>query len=139
MPHRAHPIRYVAALFLAALTAPLIHSPASTAAPPAPGKEGAIEGEVVDTACYLKGEMRGEKHQKCAAACSKDGIPTGIVDAGGKMYTILAPSPGLADYQAAQARITGVVYEAARAIEPKKIEIKKDGKWVEVPVPESMM
>jgi hypothetical protein len=109
------------------------------AAPPAQGKEGSIEGEVVDTACFLKGEMRGEKHQKCAAACSKDGIPTGIVDAAGKMYTILAPSPGLADYQAAQARITGVVYETARAIEPKKIEIKKDGKWAEVPLPESMM
>ena len=128
-----------AVLCLAIFAATVMASPALTAAPPAQGKEGSIEGEVVDTACFLKGEMRGEKHQKCAAACSKDGIPTGIVDAGGKMYTILAPSPGLAGYQAAQARITGVVYEAARAVEPKKIEIKKDGKWVEVPLPESMM
>jgi hypothetical protein len=139
MPHPAPPTRSLTAFSLAAFAA-MIMSPADlTAAPPAQGKEGSIEGEVVDTACFLKAELRGEKHLKCAAACSKDGIPTGIVDAGGKMYTILAASPGLAAYQAAQARITGVVYEAARAIEPKKIEIKKDGKWVEVPVPESMM
>lgn len=103
------------------------------------GKEGTIEGEIVDTACYLKSELKGDQHRKCAVACSKDGIPTGIVDASGKMYTILASSPGLAEHQALQARVSGMVYEASRAVDPKKLEIKKDGKWTEVPLPESMM
>jgi hypothetical protein len=105
----------------------------------APSKEGTVEGEVIDTACYLKSNARGEQHKKCAVACSKDGFPAGIVDASGKVYTILASSPGLAEHQASQARATGVIHEPSRTIDPKRLEIKKDGKWQEVPLPESMM
>jgi len=124
---------------LGVLLASAALSLAAGAAAPAPAKEGSVEGEIIDTACFLKSNARGEQHKKCAVACSKDGFPTGIVDAGGKVYTILAPSPGLADHQASQARITGMVHEASRTIAPKKLEIQKDGKWQEVPLPESMM
>ncbi|MEE9218694.1 MAG: hypothetical protein V3U98_06470 [Acidobacteriota bacterium] len=103
------------------------------------GKQGTIEGEIVDTACYLNMGKRGDEHRKCAVLCSKDGIPTGVLASNGKMYTLLAPSAGLADYQAQQARVTGTIYEDSNAISPKKIELKKDGKWVEVPLPETMM
>jgi hypothetical protein len=123
----------------AVLALVMLAASAALALAAAKGKEGSIEGEIVDTACFLKGDKRGAEHKKCAMACSKDGIPTGIVDAAGKMYVILGASPGLAEHQAEQARITGTIFEEARAIDPRKLEIKKEGKWVEVPLPESMM
>ncbi len=127
----------LAALAAAAVLAVL--APPAPAADKPQGKEGTIEGEIVDAACWLKMEAKGEQHKKCAVACSKDGIPAGIVDASGKLYTIMASSPGLAEHQAAQARVSGVIYEASRAVDPKRLEIKKDGKWTEVALPESMM
>lgn len=132
-PHLSMAAVSVAALLLAAASAPAAEKAQ------AKGKEGTIEGEIVDTACFLKMDKRGSEHKKCAAVCSRDGIPTGIVDAGGKMYTILGASPGFADHQAEQARLTGTIYESSRAIDPKRLEIKKEGKWTEVPLPESMM
>jgi hypothetical protein len=103
------------------------------------GKDGTLEGEIVDTRCYLNMEKRGAEHKKCAVACAKDGIPSGLLAANGKLYTLLVPSAGLADYQASEARVTGVVFEASRAVSPKKLEVKKGGKWVEVALPETMM
>ena len=45
------------------------------------GKKGVITGQVVDTACYLGHDSKGEKHVDCATACAKKGIPLAIVDA----------------------------------------------------------
>lgn len=103
------------------------------------GAEGKLEGEIVDTRCYLNMQKHGSDHKKCAVACSKDGIPSGILAANGKVYTLLVASSSMADYQAQEARVTGIIFEDSSAVSPKKLELKKNGKWVEVPLPESMM
>lgn len=103
------------------------------------GKEGTVEGEIVDTRCYLNMGKHGSEHKKCAVACAKDGIPSGILAGNGKVYTLLMASSGMAEYQAQEARVTGTIYEESSSVSPKKLEIKKNGKWVEVPLPEAMM
>ncbi len=103
------------------------------------GKEGTLEGEIVDTRCYLNMEKHGAEHRKCAVACAKDGIPSGILVGDGKVYTLLVASSGLAEYQAEEARVTGTIFEESSSVSPKKLELKKNGKWVEVPLPEAMM
>lgn len=37
-------------------------------------------GQVVDTACYLGHDSKGDKHLDCATACAKEGIPLAILD-----------------------------------------------------------
>ena len=103
------------------------------------GKEGTLEGEIVDTRCYLNMEKHGAEHKKCAVACAKDGIPSGILVGNGKVYTLLVASSGMAEYQAQEVRVTGTIFEKSTSVSPKKLEVKKSGKWVEVPLPETMM
>ncbi|MGH2567740.1 MAG: hypothetical protein ACRDGA_05330 [Bacteroidota bacterium] len=54
-------------------------------------KEMTVTGEVVDVACYVMGEARGEGHVKCATACAKAGGSLGILTADGKLYVSLLP------------------------------------------------
>jgi hypothetical protein len=54
-------------------------------------KEVTVTGEVVDVACYVMGEAKGEGHVKCAQACAKAGGSLGILTADGKLYVSLLP------------------------------------------------
>ncbi|MCI0707358.1 MAG: hypothetical protein L0Y80_07750 [Ignavibacteriae bacterium] len=54
-------------------------------------KEMTVTGEVVDVACYMMGEAKGEGHVKCATACAKAGGSLGILTADGKLYVSLLP------------------------------------------------
>lgn len=54
-------------------------------------KEMTISGEVVDVACYMMGEAKGEGHVKCAQACAKAGGALGILTSDGKLYVSLLP------------------------------------------------
>jgi len=54
-------------------------------------KEVTIKGEVVDVACYVMGESRGDNHKACAEACAKAGGALGILTADGKLYVSLLP------------------------------------------------
>ncbi|HXG38088.1 MAG TPA: hypothetical protein VNL36_04885 [Bacteroidota bacterium] len=54
-------------------------------------KEVTLTGEVVDVACYVMGEAKGEGHVKCAQACAKAGGSLGILTADGKLYVSLLP------------------------------------------------
>lgn len=54
-------------------------------------KEMTVTGEVVDVACYVMGEAKGEGHVKCATACAKAGGSLGILTADGKLYVSLLP------------------------------------------------
>jgi hypothetical protein len=66
----------IAALFVAALTAPLF-ADAKT-----------ITGEVVDVQCQAKkAENTGEAHENCAMSCAKRGLKMGILADDG-VYTI---------------------------------------------------
>lgn len=39
-----------------------------------------VRGEVVETACYVMGDRKGEAHRECGIACAKAGQPLGILD-----------------------------------------------------------
>jgi hypothetical protein len=59
-------------------------------------KEIAVTGEIIDIKCYTTGMMggRGEAHEECAIACIEGGLPVGIVDENGVVYTIV-PEKGM--------------------------------------------
>ena len=45
-----------------------------------PGELLSVSGEVIDTACFLRGELKGENHIACAEMCAVVGIPLGILE-----------------------------------------------------------
>ena len=54
------------------------------------GSEVIIEGELVDSLCYVAMASKGKSHKQCAIDCAKAGIPISIVENGtGKVYTVL--------------------------------------------------
>ena len=49
-----------------------------------------IEGELVDSLCYVAMDAKGKGHKQCAIDCAKAGIPVSIVEnKTGKLYTVL--------------------------------------------------
>ena len=53
-----------------------------------------VVGEVVDQACFLRNEARGDDHQECAARCLKNGNAAGILTDDGELYTLAASASG---------------------------------------------
>ena len=49
-----------------------------------------VQGEVLDLACYVAHESKGEGHAKCAEACVKGGQPMGLLAADGTVYLLVA-------------------------------------------------
>ena len=81
-------------------------------------KEVTIIGEVIDTACYIKGGFKGIDHKDCVVACAKAGIPLAILEDGtGNVYFTAAPkdmvgtNDMLIKYAAEKVKITGRMYE----------------------------
>lgn len=112
-----------------------------------------ITGKLIDTKCYgmnsgnvNNDHMAPGKDGKmmtvpnCATACAGLGIPVGILEGGkadGKVFVLVTPAGALAKHQAKEARVSGMpVYGGS--ILPTKIEVKEDGKWVDV-TPAGMM
>src|SRR5262249_41622383 len=52
-----------------------------------------LKGEIVDLACYLMHEGRGDTHGACAQACGKGGGPAGLLWEG-VLYGLFAPRGG---------------------------------------------
>ena len=53
-------------------------------------QEVTIQGELVDSLCYVAMAAKGSGHKQCAIDCAKAGIPISIVEDGtGKLYTVL--------------------------------------------------
>ncbi|MBI2889595.1 MAG: YHS domain-containing protein [Nitrospirae bacterium] len=88
-----------------------------------------IQGEIVDTTCYLRHEKKGTEHAKCALMCLRAGIPMGLLEDGtGKVYVFVSESHGnphkdIEKYLLKKVKVTGALYErgglsgiAARAI-----------------------
>lgn len=90
-PLRAGRAAPVAAIALAAL-APLAPPIAAAAAP---GERIQVEGEIIDTWCYLSGVMggpdavTGSSHHTCAMWCAAGGIPVGLLSDDGQVYMVL--------------------------------------------------
>jgi hypothetical protein len=60
------------------------HDAAKTAA-----KVQAVQGEMLDMACYMNNEEKGAKHAKCAEMCVKGGSPLGLLTKDGKVYLLV--------------------------------------------------
>ena len=101
-------------------------------------KEKTVEGELVDTKCYMGG-AKGESHQMCAIACAKSGLPVGVAAKDGKVYNLLVIAPGLADHMSKRVKVTGEYHAESQSIKPTKILVKNGNKWTEVAIPKSMM
>lgn len=141
-------MKRVLPLFLAALFVF-----AGTIFPAAP-KKITVTGTLVDTKCYgmMPKANIGNTHKlpgkdgkmmdvpNCATACSGMGIPTGIVEdgeAGNKTYVLIVSTTALASHMAKEARVTGEeVFDGGILV--GKVEVKEDGKWVDV-TPAAMM
>ena len=78
-----------------ALAAGLMAPTAPGAAPAASGERVQVEGEIIDTWCYLSGVMGGQDavvgsaHHTCAMWCAAGGIPVGLLGDDGEVYMVL--------------------------------------------------
>lgn len=76
------------------------------------GKAVTITGQVVDVACYAKGQS-GEAHKMCAQACAKAGIPLGILGSDGTLYLPVTGKPAdpanpqLVEHAEGKVKVTG--------------------------------
>ena len=81
----------------------------------ATGAPQTITGEVVDMACYMSGEEKGEKHAKCAGMCVTGGAPMGLLTKEGALYLVVANHADEKPYEEAKklagadAKLTGQV------------------------------
>ena len=71
-----------------------------------------ITGEVIDVACYLEHDAKGDSHATCAADCISKGMPGGIMDAKGNLYIVMGeghktPADVLKGLAAKQVTATG--------------------------------
>ena len=77
----------------------------------------AVQGEVLDMACYMAHEGQGAKHKKCADKCIQGGAPLGLLTKEGQVYLLVedhaSPKPyaQIKGWAAEQVRVEGKVYE----------------------------
>ena len=82
----------------------------------AANKAVTIQGEVVDSGCYLSNGERGPDHKECATKCISTGMPMGLLTAGDKFYLLTPnhmnadPYNSLKDMAAATVAVTGKVF-----------------------------
>ena len=94
------------------------------------GKEAIITGRVVDPACYIGMNLKGESHKQCANACAKAGQALGILDEkAGILYQVIEGAPGTDpnklpwDHTEAKVTVKGTVFhkDALHAIVPTEV------------------
>ena len=69
-------------LIAASISAVPVFAAKPAAAAEKAGPAGSVTGEVIDSACYIKGGSKGEGHIKCAQSCADAGIPLAILEDG---------------------------------------------------------
>jgi hypothetical protein len=104
----------------------------------AEGKEAAVVGELIDTACYVAadGDAKGKDHAECASKCLGSGVPAGILPEGSKspdqMMFLLTNPAVLAPYAAQTIKVEGTTHPKMHAIDVKKLFVKQGTGWKEV-------
>ena len=58
-----------------------------------------VQGEVLDLACYMGHEAKGEDHAKCAQSCVKSGQPMGLLTSDGTVYLLYASHRDAAPFE----------------------------------------
>lgn len=82
----------------------------------AKGESVTLKGEIVDLACYMAHEGKGEKHQKCAKSCLTGGAPAGILGPDGSVVLLVEdhnakkPYKAMLELAGMQAEVTGKKY-----------------------------
>jgi len=75
-----------------------------------------IQGEVVDTGCYLAHGAKGADHKECATKCISGGMPMGLLTADNKFYLLTLdhenadPYNQLKDMASATVEVTGMTF-----------------------------
>jgi len=64
--------------------------------------EVTLKGEVLDMACYIGHEARGEAHAECAKRCVKAGQPMGLLAEDGTVYLLYASHDDAAAFEQAK-------------------------------------
>ena len=106
--------------------------------PEGEGKETAVVGELIDTACYVaaEGDAKGKDHAECASKCLGSGVPAGILPEGSKspdqMMFLLTNPTVLAPYAAQTIKVEGTTHPKMHAIDVKKLYVKQGNGWKEV-------
>ena len=110
---------------------------------PSASKEGkpiTVQGELIDTACFISsdGDAKGKDHVACATKCMATGIPAGILPEGSKdsdavMFLLTNPQV-LAPYAGQTIKVEGTAFEDKHAIDVKKLSVKDGDNWKEVPL-----
>lgn len=94
------------------------------------GSEATVTGRVVDPACYIQMNLKGEAHKECAQKCAKAGQAFGILDeTNGVLYQVLEASPMadpnalIMDHAEDVITVKGMVFEkdGMKAIVPKEV------------------
>ena len=102
------------------------------------GKPVTVQGELIDTACFVAGDARGQDHADCAKECMASGIPAAILPEGGKdddaMMYLLTDPRALAPYAAQTIKVEGAAYEDKHAIDVKHLYVKQGDNWKEIPL-----
>ncbi|MDO9460263.1 MAG: hypothetical protein Q7N95_09155 [Alphaproteobacteria bacterium] len=84
-----------------------------------------LEGELIDSFCYLSGVMGGPDatlgtaHHHCALWCAAGGVPVGLLTGDGKVYLVLGEgddttsvtAPGLFENQSHRITVEGRAFE----------------------------
>ena len=107
--------------------------------PGADDKLVTIQGELIDTGCFVTsdGIEKGKEHAACATKCMASGVPAGIVPDGKKaedmMYLLTNPIP-LAPYAGQVIKIEGTAHADMHAVDVKKAYSKDGDNWKEIPL-----
>jgi hypothetical protein len=100
------------------------------------GKAVTLQGELIDSACFVTGDAKGPDHAECAGKCMASGVPAAILPEGSKdsdamMYLLTNPAV-LAGYAGKTIKVEGTAYEDKHAIDVKKLSVKEGDGWKEV-------
>lgn len=103
--------KLVLASIVGLATAAFLAAPAVAADKKAESKDKAVQGEVLDLACYIGHGESGPGHADCAKECAKGGQPMGLLSSDGTVYVLLA------DHEDAAA------FDKAKDLAGKKVEV----------------
>ena len=94
------------------------------------GQQVSVEGELVSAKCYLREGLTGNDHlgmKNCGTACAKSGNPVGLLTSEGRYYTLVIPSPEIADHVGRRLRASGTIKSGS--ILPNKLEMEEGDSW----------
>jgi hypothetical protein len=101
------------------------------------GEQITIQGELIDTACFVssEGDAKGPDHAECAQKCMATGIPAAILPEGKEakdMMFLLTNPVVLAPYAAQTIKVEGSAHPDMHAIDVKKLYVKDGENWKEI-------